>query len=369
MGQPALPAKLKVLVAPLDWGLGHATRCIPVIRELLSAGVEVIIATEGKQQNLLMSEFPQLTFLPLKGYRIKYARTRLTLTASILSQIPKIISAISYERKWLQETIKKYNIGGVISDNRYGLSNSKIHSVILTHQLLIKTPLGKLVDRILQKINYKYINQFDECWVPDDNGSLNLAGKLSHPKILPKIPVTYIGALSRFQLTRKDIQTHYLLVLLSGPEPQRTLLEKKLLHQIREYQQPVFFIRGLPGNTDLPVVPRHVKIVNHLQSFTLQKAIEQATYIVSRCGYSTLMDVMALQKKSILIPTPGQTEQEYLAQHAMNNGVALCIPQYKFKLKNALNLADNFNYRIDEFSSEKKVSVAVNALLTQLRKK
>jgi uncharacterized protein (TIGR00661 family) len=366
MNVPSTILKHRILVAPLDWGLGHATRCIPVIRHLLNHNCEVILAGEGKVEALLRTEFPHLLFLPLKGYGIRYAKTRLGLMSRLLQQIPQVLKAIAHENEWLQQVVANHKIEAVISDNRYGLHHPHIYSVFITHQLLIKTPLGSWGNRLLQKLNYKYINKFNQCWVPDYEETDNLGGQLSHPAVMPAVPVRYIGPLTRFE-DGEDTLEHYVLVLLSGPEPQRSLLEQKILQQVKDYPHPLMIVRGLPGTVGLPKVPYHVIMVNHLPSPTLQKAIQQASFVISRTGYSTVMELLSFKKKSILIPTPGQTEQEYLAKHLMKQNRALCLPQQKFSLINALSLAGSFKYQFPEAENTQALSDAVEHLLTQLQ--
>ena len=355
----------RVLIAPLDWGLGHATRCIPVIHELLLADFDVIIAAGGKAETLLKEEFPDLTFLPLEGYNISYGRNKWSFTIKIIAQIPKILRTIKRENKWLDGIIKDYNISAVLSDNRYGLYNAAIFSVFITHQLCIKSTLGKWSEKILQHFNYGLINRFNQCWVPDVEAKESLAGELSHPKQKPSIPVQYIGTLSRFTDSKAAIPTKYLLILLSGPEPQRSILECRLLQQLAAYKGPVLFVRGLPDCSTILTVANAIKIKNHLPAKELEEAILQATLVISRCGYSTVMDLMALQKKSILIPTTGQTEQEYLAQHLMQNKYALCIAQDRFNLAVALQTATTFPYH--SFPSDS--STLLRKAIKQLSKK
>jgi len=341
----------KLLVAPLDWGLGHATRCIPVIRDLLNNNCEVWLACEGAQEKLLREEFPSLAFLPLKGYRIKYAKNR--LTGKILLQIPSILRTIKEENKWLKEQVRKFGFEAVISDNRYGLHHEKLFSVFITHQLYVKSSLGKWSEKIIQQWNYKFINRFHECWVPDEKGENNLAGELSHPVKLPSIPTKYIGPLSRF--VRKDsfgekknineIKGH-LLIILSGPEPQRTILENKVIDQIVKYPATATIVRGLPGERNIIPSTNTIHFHNHLSSEELNCEAMKAEFIVSRSGYSTIMDIAALQKKSILIPTPGQTEQEYLADHLMKKQFAFCTDQDNFSLLKNIEEARNFKYRL-----------------------
>src|SRR5215211_2777028 len=162
----------RILVAPLDWGLGHATRCIPIIKELLSHGHEVILAAEGPVKILLKQEFPDIECLYLNGYRINYAETKKGLLLKLIVQLPKLFLSVWRERRWLQKAIEKNKIDIVISDNRFGLSNKKIYSIFITHQLLIKAPF---LERWLQKLNYYFINQYAECWVPDTGEGFTLA--------------------------------------------------------------------------------------------------------------------------------------------------------------------------------------------------
>jgi UDP-N-acetylglucosamine transferase subunit ALG13 len=336
----------KLLVAPLDWGLGHATRCVPVIRDLLNNNCEVWLAGEGAQEKLLREEFPSLAFLPLKGYRIKYAKNG--LTGKILLQIPSILRSVKEENKWLKEQVSKFGFEAVISDNRFGLHHEKIFSVFITHQLYIKSSLGKWSEKIVQQWNYKFINRFHECWVPDEKGENNLAGELSHPAKLPKVPVKYIGTLSRLSssspLEDGTIKGH-LLIILSGPEPQRTILENKVVDQIVNYPATATIVRGLPGEKNIIPSTNTIHFYNHLSSEELNNEAMKAEFIISRSGYSTVMDIAALRKKSILIPTPGQTEQEYLADHLMKKKFSFCVKQNNFSLLENIQEAKRFEYR------------------------
>ncbi|MEO7046511.1 MAG: glycosyl transferase family 28, partial [Ferruginibacter sp.] len=205
----------RVLVAPLDWGLGHATRCIPVINALLQQGVTVILAAEGAVAILLKKEFPALQILPLKGYRISYSRQKTWFFLKMMSQIPKITSTINYEKRWLKVVIKREKIDLIISDNRFGLYSSLVPSYYITHQLFIETG-NSFMNKLAQKIHYRFINRYTECWVPDEEGEINFAGKLSHPDKKPTIPVNYLGILSRFKKEEIAVKTD-LLILISGP--------------------------------------------------------------------------------------------------------------------------------------------------------
>ena len=368
MNQPGTSLKSNILIAPLDWGLGHATRIIPIIKTLLEQDAGVILAGEGKTRILLEKEFPQLPFIQLEGYNVTYSDNKWSLPFVLASQIPKIISAIQNEQEWLYETVEKYNIGGIISDNRYGLYHHEIPCIFITHQLLIKTGWGSLSDLLLQEQNYGYINRYTECWVPDHLNLPGFAGELSHPKNLPEIPLKYIGPLSRFTQVSLQNEKH-ILIILSGPEPQRTKLEEILIAQLQDHKGPVVLIRGLPGNDSKIDVPENVSVFNHLPAHMLLEKLNEASFVISRCGYSTIMDLAVLKKKSILIPTPGQTEQEYLAVELMKNNFAFCIGQEKFRLKNVLELAQSFNYKMDHFECESKLDNAVMEFLKMIEEK
>lgn len=327
--------KLTVLVAPLDWGLGHATRCIPIIRHLLDTDYEVIIAAEGPQLQLLRKEFPSVETLIIPGYRLKYSKTGWRTFLKIILQIPKILTAIKSENRWLNQLLKQRNIHAIISDNRYGLYHPEIRSFFITHQLAIRTPFGKMAALLLQRKNYRLINKFTECWVPDYETSPNLAGALSHPYKMPSIPVRYIGPLSRFS-KNSEPTSNDLLIMLSGPEPQRTILENICLKELKSYQGRVVMLRGLPDAASDIANFNNVTIYNHLPSGALEELINRSGIIISRSGYSTVMDTLGLGKACIFVPTPGQTEQAYLASYLSEKKYCLYFEQKHFSLEKAL---------------------------------
>lgn len=340
--------KLNILVAPLDWGLGHATRCIPIITELQTNDCHIIMAASGPQAQLLQEAFPHLPLLHLQGYGVQYSRKNVLL--KILAQVPAIIRSVRKEHQWLQPIIKEHRIDVVISDNRYGLWSGNCKCILITHQLAPALPKRMhWASSLLRRLIYSQVEHFTACWVPDvSDQSSSLSGTMGHPTILPKVPVHYPGWLTRFeQNSKNDAKQEYkLLAILSGPEPQRTMLEKLLLEQLPDLQQPVLVVRGLPGETSIPHLPAHVTIVNHLAALDLQTAMLQSEYVITRGGYSTLMDAFTLQKKCIFIPTPGQTEQEYLCERLQQQHAALCFVQSSFQIQHALQMAETFPFLI-----------------------
>ena len=336
-----------ILFAPLDWGLGHSTRCIPLIRHLQLLGCKIIIAAEGAQEKLLKQEFPLLEFVHLPGYRIRYSTHQLFFAITILWQLPKIYRVIRKEKKWLNNFITERVVDAVLSDNRYGLFHAKVKCVFITHQLTVKAPVA-LAEKLIQKLNYRFLGKFSACWIPDEKGNLNFAGKLSHPKALPSVPVTYLGGLSRFE--KKEMAKKYdLLIVISGPEPQRTVLENKMLAELQHFEGKALLVRGLPGDANVLSSFKQLTIKNHLCATEMETAFNESELIISRTGYTTVMDICKLQKKAILIPTPGQTEQEYLAKHLYQQGWFLTVSQQKFNLQKALLQAKTFPFAIPAF--------------------
>ncbi|MFI5186964.1 MAG: glycosyltransferase [Chitinophagales bacterium] len=358
-----LRRKSRILVAPLDWGLGHTTRCIPVIKQFLANDCEVWLAGDGTQRALLSAEFPGLPFLSLNGYQIRYSKSSVGFVFKMISQIPRILSVISMEHRWLKKMIKIHGFDAVISDNRFGLYHSKIPCIFITHQLAIQNSLGKWSGKIIRRGNYKYINRFKECWVPDFPGEENLAGQLSHPEVKPLIPIKYIGLLSRFENKGLEEVKDHLLFILSGPEPQRTILENKIIDEISHYQGTATIVRGLPVSSSIIPSTGMIKFYNHLQTKELNEEIQKAVCIISRPGYSTVMDIVRLKKKSILIPTPGQTEQEYLAKHLLQKQIAFVVQQNMYSLNIVLEQIEKFNYRFFHSDNSNELEITIKDFL------
>jgi uncharacterized protein (TIGR00661 family) len=336
--------KPRVLIAPLDWGLGHATRCIPIILSLIEHDCEVIVAAEGAPKQLLQQEFPDLVFAELKGYRVKYSRKKFWLPAKLLMQFPKILLHIYAENRWLKKMAAQYNIDAVISDNRFGMYHAAIPSVYITHQLKIKTG-NQVIEKFVQKIHYHFINKFTECWVPDWAGEINLAGDLSHPSVLPTTPVKYTDPLSRLEKTTEEIK-YDCCILISGPEPQRSVFEEIIFRDLENYAGKVIVIRGLPENSlDIKIKNPLVEIKNHLPAAVLSKVLQQSNFIICRSGYSTIMDLVKLQRNATLVPTPGQTEQEYLAEYLQGKQLFYTVTQASFSLSEIIQKMKGYSFK------------------------
>lgn len=251
---------------------------------------------------------------------------------------------IRFERKWISEIATRYKMDAIISDNRYGLTHAGIPSIFITHQLNVKTGLGNLSEVIVRTQLKKHIQQYDLCLVPDIKGQGNLSGELSHPAKI-NIPVEYIGWLSRVKQTAVTDKTD-ILILLSGPEPKRSELEHILLKELKNTSKKVCFIRGTTADSTQPSVNENVQIYNCVTQEQLSSLIQSAALVICRSGYSSVMDIVKMQKKSVFIPTPQQPEQEYLAEHLYQQKIAPYLSQKEFTLEKAIQLAENFGYAI-----------------------
>ncbi|MGV3600821.1 MAG: glycosyltransferase [Dyadobacter fermentans] len=334
----------------------------------MARGCEVTIAASGATALLLKDNFPDLPQLPLAGYDIAYSRSGGTFVAKIVSQIPKILRAIRRERQWLRDMQATHQFDLVISDNRYGLNIHGLHSVIMTHQLQIMTGFGGIADYIMRKLHYRMLEKFHECWVVDaqENG---LAGALSHP---PNIPANahYVGLLSQMETPAHDAEEQgQILALLSGPEPMRTILEELIIGQASELTDQFHIIAGNPSGKPQAHLPAHITYATHANARELVTAISAAQLVVCRSGYSTLMDLAKLGKKALLIPTPGQSEQEYLAGHLNAQGIALSRKQTDLDLKKDIAAALQYKGFASTPHAGKPVQMqaVIDAALKQLK--
>lgn len=324
-------SRKNILVAPLNWGLGHATRCIPIVRELEKNGYNPIIASDGIALELLKKEFPHLRSLELPSYNIKYSKKSANLKWMLLKKAPAIINTMIQEKKLIKKWCDEYNLAGIISDNRFGVRNKKIKSVFITHQINV---LSGKTTWFSSKVQQYFISKFDECWVPDLRKFPNFSGSLGHLKNdkTKKFNLKYIGILSRFE--KHNIEKKYdLMVVLSGPEPQRTILEDKIIDELKEYHGKVIFIKGKIEDHQKEEKVGSITFYNFMQSDELEKAFNESEIVLCRSGYSTIMDLAKLEKKAFLIPTPKQYEQEYLAKKIKRNGMASYCKQNTFKIE------------------------------------
>ena len=335
----------KIIIAPLNWGLGHATRCVPIIKELQKSNFTPVIASDGTALQFLIKEFPSLEFFELPSYKISYGRN---LKWSLIRKIPTIVRAVHKERLLIQEYIHQNpDVVGIISDNRFGCYYTKIPSVYITHQLNV---LSGFLTPVTSFFHRRVIRKYNECWIPDEENSV-YSGKLSRSS--KNLNQKYIGVLSRFkkQELPQDIDV---LIILSGPEPNRTLLEIKLTSIFKTSSKKVYLIQGIVEKTQKTTKENQLTIVNFMLTKQLEHTLNLSKMVICRAGYSSVLDLVSLRKKALLIPTKFQNEQEYLAKYLLQKGYFSFVKERKVN-KNTLDVFPEFtpaNYQKKVFNSK-----------------
>jgi len=362
-------ASPNILVAVLNWGLGHATRCMPIIEEIERQGGNVVLGSDGRALKLLEKEYPKHQIVELPAYDIHY-KNRFGFIVNILQQSPKIIRNIERELKAIKSIVKQYDIAAIIADNRFGCRSNETHNIFMSHQIHFYLPkFWRFADGLMRKINRGWIEKFDKCWIPDVAGYPNLTGSMSHSSDLNPDFYHYIGPLSR--LKKMDLPIKYkVLALLSGPEPQRTYLEEKVIDELKDFGEQALIVRGKPeSNKGWQKLNSYVDMVDFLDAKGINKAICQAEWVISRSGYTTVMDLFKLDKKAIFIPTPGQTEQVLLGEIYKEQGLFYSVNQKQFNLRNALALAEDYTGPKGISMSDSLMKMQVKELMERLVKR
>lgn len=355
---------MKILVAPLDWGLGHATRCIPIIRACIEAGHSVELATCGSIATLYRGEFPELAQHEFPSYGIRYPKVGLAMPLWLLKNMPRLRAVMAAEHQRAEELVKECGFDAIISDNRFGCYSVKAHSVYMTHQLRIAFPFPfSYFEKTGTRYHAKFMQRFSEVWVPDIPDFPGLAGKLSHVLQMP-LPVKYVGILSRFAEPVPGTPREYdFLGVISGPEPMRSSFQNRLIAALSEIPGKHAVILGTPGRPVPAEHPKNVTLFSHLETPDFARMVAGSRHIVSRSGYSTVMDMARLGANCVFVPTPGQTEQVYLGRVLRRSGFAGYLPERKLSAETLLESAA-VTRRIPESPDSKGLLAAV---LMQLR--
>ncbi len=353
----------KVLVSPLNWGLGHATRCVPMVRELIKLNAEVVIGADGNAASFLKKEFPEIEHICLPDINMRYYN-KCSASTSIILQTPKIILQIAKEQKLVRKLVKETNFDMIISDNRYGVRSKKVKSIIITHQLQIKGSFFQFLPNFFIR---KQLHKFNQCLIPDFKAiEHSLAGELSHPKQKHEA-ISYIGPLSRFEFRKTPTKSNQIPVVISGPEPLKTKIINRLIEILQNTEWSFIFILG-DATSNKTTNQKNLQIVSHLETKELEALILESPIIISTGGYSSIMDYSILKKKTIFIPFPGQTEQEYLAKFHKNTELFTFL-----NFNNCSELADLIPKKLNEknslaeciqnFESTSRVSKCISSIL------
>lgn len=311
---PRLEKHQRILIAPLHWGLGHATRCIPIIDHFISLGKDIAIAGDSSSFLLLKLQYPNLDSFELPSYNVRYNKS---MALSMFLQGPKLMATYQNEIKEVKRIVQEWKPDVIISDNRFGVRHKESHNIYITHQLNIQHK-NKNIARLANFIHRKFIHRYNECWIPD-NELRDLSGGLSDSSQI-EIPCTYIGPLTRLKLSLQN-PTIDLLVVLSGPEPSRTNLEFLVISSFERSKKSIHLVRGT-STTRMDSYPKNFTVNDIVDQTKLTQLINFSAAILCRSGYSTIMDLQEYNRPKYYIPTQGQTEQEYLADfHNGKNGV------------------------------------------------
>jgi hypothetical protein len=362
---------LTILVSPLDWGLGHASRMIPVIGHFVQDGHNVILSGSGRSAELLRNTFPGLKFVSLPCPPVRMGSGRHSYFKLIL-QLPSLGFSVVREHRLVKKIVRDEAVDIIISDNRYGLHCQTAYSVLITHQVSpVLPPLFSWFEFPLYVILRNLIQRFDQCWIPDfEHPEINLSGKLSHRYETPS-NTRYIGILSRFShpgitSESKPSLRYDIAVVLSGPEPQVSIFEKQICRQLRTLKKPAILFRGMRNNLletrDLQgfgnrggiAPPSMIHQVPHLEVNAFSHVLKRARVVISRSGYSSIMDFIALGISAILVPSPGQSEQEYLADRMREKGWFKCVAQDKLDLTGMNDTGNLFENSDNPLHSKKQ---------------
>lgn len=356
--------KHKILVAPLDWGLGHATRSIRVIKELQAKHCEVFIASSGAALVLLKEEFPQHFFFELPSYRAAYSKY-FPLILKVIFQLPKFLAVIWMEHRKTEKIVTEHQIDFVISDSRFGCWTKLVPTVFITHQVNIQMPFFlKWLQPTVNYFNHRQIRKFNYCWIPD-HPTVRLTGKLS---ATDNFKLVFIGMLSRFNKVEPQPKRYDVLALISGPEPQRSMFESLIRKQLTSMHGRKLMVKGLPGfGSEIKKID-DLQEVNHVATDTLQLIIASSDLVVCRSGYSTVMDLALLNKKAVFVPTPGQTEQEILADELEKRGIAYYQKQKDFDIAVAMEKSKAYSGFVGWNSDSNLLANAIDDLLVQKNK-
>lgn len=343
-----MKASQNILISPLNWGLGHASRVIPVIDYCLKSGKKVVLAGNGASIELLKNKYPDLVFANIPSPSMHYG-TRKAMGVSFYFCVFLMILNLIRERYLTAKAIRTHKIDTIISDNRPGVFSRKVKSIYITHQVNVFCSLkGGFFSRLYTKIHRRIIKAYDYCWIPDTEGESNISGRLSKNNYKPA--PGYIGPISRFSVLQPaDLHKNKydIVCIVSGPEPQRSILEHILIKKFKDTEGTTLIIRGLPESKEQLITEGNVSFINHCNDKEFLHYINSAGHIVCRSGYSSVMDLIVTGNSALLVPTPGQPEQEYLAEYLSGKFGFLSVSQDMlscFDLKNVNAVKTNQSF-------------------------
>jgi UDP:flavonoid glycosyltransferase YjiC (YdhE family) len=321
---------VKIFFPVLNWGLGHASRSLPMIRHYKAQGHEVLVASDGEALSMLRTELPDTMVLQLPGYGIQYGSR--FMPVNMLKHGPTMLRTMKQEHELTAAIIKRHEIDCIISDNRYGCYSADIPSAIITHQLQVFTG-QKILDVYIRRQIRNWVRKFSEIWIPDQEPPGNITGDLTGLDMAP-VPKYYLGTISELQCHPREGR-YDAVAILSGPEPQRTHFEQILTKQLSAMDGNFAIVRGKPDINNTVREEGNLVIYSFLSRAGISKLLNETELVIARSGYTTLMDLARTGHRAILCPTPGQYEQIYLADRLHNSNQCVYMRQDSIDLKSA----------------------------------
>ena len=358
---------MKVLVAPLDWGLGHATRCVPVVREFLNQGAEVELAVVRSNATLLRGFFQELRQRLAPSYNIVYPKHGYNMGLWLAKNGVHLRKVMNYEHRFAEKMVERYHYDVLVSDNRFGFYSRHAKSIYMTHQRRIAFPkVLSAFEPVGMLWHASVMKHFDEVWVPDLPEFPGYAAGLSHVNKSP-VPVKYVGALSRFEnhLGTETPRNYKFVAIVSGVEPARSRFESLLRNVLAKVPGRHAIILGKPVLGVKSWSEGNIDFHTHLPDREFAEAVRGAQWVVSRGGYSTVMDMAVLGAKCIFVPTPGQYEQVILAQDLAREGYAATISESNFSIETLLAaMSEKGNVSLPKPKDNALLKNAVSDVLT-----
>jgi uncharacterized protein (TIGR00661 family) len=324
---------MKIIYGVCSWGLGHATRSLPVIRKLVSEQHNITVISNGRSLDVLKKELGDtVDYVDIPDYPMLLSENSRQFIAKSIVYWPVFIKRIEDGLAQLQKILAQNQYDCIISDARYDMYSKKIPSFFISHQMRIMNPLRiRLFENAMERFNLFFFKRFVGVMVPDYKEE-SLSGDLSHHlRRIDENRLHYVGVLSDFTKRQMSKDIDY-LISISGPEPQRSMLEEKLVAQAHELPGTVVLTLGKTEKYSV-VKKKHLTTYSFVTKELREELLNRAKLVVSRSGYSTIMDVAVVGTKALLIPTPGQIEQEYLGAYHMSKGTFYSVSQETIDLK------------------------------------
>jgi uncharacterized protein (TIGR00661 family) len=324
---------MNIIYGVCSWGLGHATRSLPIMRKLIQENNDLTIISHGRSLELLKNELgEEITYVNIPDYPILLSDNTRQFIAKSSIYWPLFLHRIQSGLRKLTKILEKNGYDTIISDARYDVYSKKVPSFFISHQMRIMNPLRiQIFETGSEFFNLFFFKRCRGVIVPDFKED-NLSGELSHElKKIDENRLHYVGVLSDFKKLDKKRDIDYLLSI-TGPEPQRTKFEKVLFSQLDQLKGKIVVTLGKTDNIDL-LENKQANVYSYLTRKKREEVLNRSKLVISRSGYSTILDLSVLNSHALLIPTPGQIEQEYLAQYHMKKNTFYAVNQESLSLK------------------------------------